>query len=180
MVNLGLAEAGSKVNTFVAGTMIETIAMGLMATLFSTSSWHPVSFMAAHNIMSRCPGRQRDLLYCTRILEYCACHRYNCVGVDRRLSGSGLGTFAGVIALTIHSVAALGKLLSEEIEHIDPGPVEAVTATGANLIQTIRYASHSASYAIIPVLFSPALGYQYALRHSYRFCGRRWHWLFRD
>jgi len=38
----------------------------------------------------------------------------------------GLGTFAGVIALTIHSVAALAKLFSEEIEHIDTGPIEAV------------------------------------------------------
>ena len=39
----------------------------------------------------------------------------------------GLGSFAGVMALTIHGIAALGKLFSEEIEHIDPGPVEAVT-----------------------------------------------------
>jgi len=52
----------------------------------------------------------------------------------------GLGTYAGVIALTIHSVASLGKLYSEEIEHIDPGPVEALTASGANLLQIIRYA----------------------------------------
>ena len=64
----------------------------------------------------------------------------------------GLGTFAGVIALTIHSIAALGKLFSEEIEHIDPGPVEAVTATGANLIQTIRY-------AVIPQLIPSFLSY---------------------
>ena len=55
-VNLGLAEPGSKVNTFVAGTMIETIAMGLMATLFSTVLALPVSFLAARNIMSRLPG----------------------------------------------------------------------------------------------------------------------------
>jgi phosphonate transport system permease protein len=52
----------------------------------------------------------------------------------------GLGSFAGVIALTIHSIAALGKLFSEEIEHIDPGPVEAVEATGGNFFQVIRYA----------------------------------------
>jgi phosphonate transport system permease protein len=64
----------------------------------------------------------------------------------------GLGSFAGVIALTIHSVAALGKLFSEEIEHIDPGPVEAITATGANLIQTIRY-------AIIPQIVPSFLAY---------------------
>jgi phosphonate transport system permease protein len=64
----------------------------------------------------------------------------------------GLGTFAGVMALTIHSVAALGKLFSEEIEHIDAGPVEAVTATGANLIQIIRY-------AIMPQILPPFLSY---------------------
>jgi phosphonate transport system permease protein len=64
----------------------------------------------------------------------------------------GLGSFAGVIALTIHSVAALGKLFSEEIEHIDPGPVEAVTATGANLLQSIRF-------AVIPQVVPSFLAY---------------------
>ena len=64
----------------------------------------------------------------------------------------GLGSFAAVIALTIHSVAALGKLFSEEIEHIDTGPIEAITATGANLFQTIRY-------AVIPQLVPSFLGY---------------------
>ena len=33
----------------------------------------------------------------------------------------------------------MAKLYSEELEHIDPGPMEALTATGANLLQTIRY-----------------------------------------
>jgi phosphonate transport system permease protein len=51
----------------------------------------------------------------------------------------GLGPLAGLMALTVHSVAALGKLFSEEIEHIDDGPVEALTASGANLLQTIRF-----------------------------------------
>ncbi len=64
----------------------------------------------------------------------------------------GLGTFAGVIALTIHSVAALGKLYSEEIEHIDPGPVEAVTATGGSFLQVMRY-------AVVPQIIPPFLAY---------------------
>ena len=55
-VSLGLAQPGEKVNTFVAGTMVETIAMGLMATIFSTIIAVPLSFLAAHNIMSRIPG----------------------------------------------------------------------------------------------------------------------------
>jgi phosphonate transport system permease protein len=150
-VKLGLAKADSKVNTFVAGSMIETIAMGLMATLFSTVLAIPVSFLAAHNIMSRIPGgmvvyyAMRTILNVVRAIDTIVWGLIVIVWV-------GLGSFAGVIALTIHSVAALGKLFSEEIEHIDPGPVEAVTATGANLVQTIRY-------AIIPQILPPFLAY---------------------
>ena len=151
MVALGLAEAGSKVNLFVAGTMIETIAMGLMATLFSTILAIPVSFLAARNITSRVAGgtfiyyAMRGVLNIVRAVDTIVWGLIVIVWV-------GLGSFAGVIALTIHSVAALGKLFSEEIEHIDPGPVEALTATGANLIQTIRY-------AIIPQIVPSFLAY---------------------
>ncbi len=52
----------------------------------------------------------------------------------------GIGPFAGVLALTLHTVAALGKLYSEQVENISQGPIEAVTATGANSLQTIVYA----------------------------------------
>jgi phosphonate ABC transporter permease subunit PhnE len=52
----------------------------------------------------------------------------------------GIGPFAGVIALTLHTIASLAKLFSEEIEGISEGPIEAVTATGANQLQMIRYA----------------------------------------
>ena len=52
----------------------------------------------------------------------------------------GLGPFAGILALTLHSMADLGKLFSEEVENIDDGPVEAITATGANQLQRIVYA----------------------------------------
>ncbi len=52
----------------------------------------------------------------------------------------GLGPFAGFIALTIHTIAALGKLYSEAIESIHPGPIEAIQSTGANRVQTIMFA----------------------------------------
>ena len=150
-VNLGLAAPGSKVNTFVAGSMIETVAMGLMATIFSTILAIPVSFLAAHNIMSRLPGGTviyyltRGILNVVRAIDTIVWGLIVIVWV-------GLGSFAGVMALTIHSIAALGKLFSEEIEHIDPGPVEAVTATGANLLQTIRF-------AVVPQLIPSFLSY---------------------
>lgn len=52
----------------------------------------------------------------------------------------GLGPFAGIMALMLHSVADLGKLFSEEVENINEGPREAIRATGANSVQTIIYA----------------------------------------
>ena len=125
-VKLGLAQPGSKVNTFSAGTMLQTVAMGLMATIFSTILAIPVSFLAAHNIMSRVRGGMIIYYFMRTILNVVR-------AVDTIVWGLivivwvGLGSFAGVIALTIYSIAALGKLFSEEIEHIDEGPVEAVT-----------------------------------------------------
>jgi phosphonate ABC transporter permease subunit PhnE len=151
LVRLGLAQAGASVPTFQAGKIIETIALGLISTIFSTILAIPVSFLAARNIMSRVPGGTA-IYYVARTL-------LNIVrAVDTLIWGLivvlwvGLGSFAGVIALTIHSVAALAKLFSEEVEHIDPGPIEAVTATGANLFQTIRY-------AVIPQIVPPFLAY---------------------
>ena len=92
---------GSKVNTFVAGSMIETIAMGLMATIFSTILAVPVSFLAARNIMDRMPGGT-VIYYVTRTI-------LNIVrAIDTIVWGLivivwvGLGSFAGVMALTIH------------------------------------------------------------------------------
>lgn len=52
----------------------------------------------------------------------------------------GIGPFAGVLVLVLHSIADLGKLFSEQVENIAQGPLEAVTATGANRVQTIVYA----------------------------------------
>lgn len=64
----------------------------------------------------------------------------------------GLGPFAGIIALTVHSIAALGKLYSEAIESISPGPIEAITATGANWFQIIVY-------AVVPQVIPPFVSF---------------------
>jgi phosphonate ABC transporter permease subunit PhnE len=52
----------------------------------------------------------------------------------------GLGPFAGVLALMLASIADLGKLFSEQVENIEEGPVEAITATGASRLQMVVYA----------------------------------------
>jgi phosphonate ABC transporter permease subunit PhnE len=64
----------------------------------------------------------------------------------------GIGPFAGVLALTLHSIASLGKLYSEQIESIDPGPIEAILATGANRLQMIVY-------AVVPQIVPPYIAF---------------------
>jgi len=51
----------------------------------------------------------------------------------------GLGPFAGVLALLVHTTAVLAKLFSEAVEAIDPRPVEGIRATGATGIQEVIY-----------------------------------------
>jgi phosphonate ABC transporter permease subunit PhnE len=64
----------------------------------------------------------------------------------------GIGPFAGSLALALHTIAALAKLYSEQVESILPGPLEAVQATGANRLQTIIY-------AVVPQIVPPYISF---------------------
>jgi len=64
----------------------------------------------------------------------------------------GIGPFAGVLALGLHTVVSLAKLYSEQVESILPGPLEAIEATGANRLQTILY-------AVVPQIIPPYISY---------------------
>ena len=64
----------------------------------------------------------------------------------------GIGPFAGVLALGLHTIVSLGKLYSEQVESILPGPLEAVEATGADRLQTIIY-------AVVPQIIPPFISY---------------------
>jgi phosphonate transport system permease protein len=131
--------------------MIETIFLGMMATLFGVVLAIPVSFTAARNLMSASRF--------TMIIYYASRTVLNIVRSIEPLIWAiiatvwvGLGPFAGVIALTLHSIAALGKLYSEAIEGIDPGPIEAIQATGANWLQTI-------AFAVVPQMIPPFVSF---------------------
>jgi|TARA_B100001540_G_scaffold123647_1_gene110244 phosphonate transport system permease protein len=51
----------------------------------------------------------------------------------------GLGPFAGVLALWIHTTGILAKLFSEAVEAIDPSPVEGIRATGASRLEEVIF-----------------------------------------
>ncbi|HUP27678.1 MAG TPA: phosphonate ABC transporter, permease protein PhnE [Chloroflexia bacterium] len=123
----------------VLDKVIETIFLALMGTTFAVILSIPLSFLASRNLMAHnLVGTSvymaaRTILNILRSIE---------VLILAVIFGAtvGLGPFAGVLALSLHSIASLGKLYSEAIESIDPGPIEAISATGANRLQMIVYA----------------------------------------
>ena len=137
----------SKNGSFVVQGIVETLFLALMATTFGTLGAIPVSFLAARNLMGgnlvTLAGYTltRTVLNIVRSVEPLIIAIIFVVIV-------GLGPFAGVIAMSLHTIAALGKLYSEVIEGIDPGPLEAIRATGGSWVQMVRY-------SVIPQIVPP-------------------------
>ena len=125
--------------TLVLDKIGETIALAFLATVLAVIFALPVSLLASRNLMTA--------NVVTRAIYYVVRTLLNIIRSIETLMWAiifavwvGLGPFDGVLALFLHSVAALGKLYSEAIEAIDPGPIEAVRATGARWPQMVVYA----------------------------------------
>ncbi|HXF70704.1 MAG TPA: phosphonate ABC transporter, permease protein PhnE [Thermoflexus sp.] len=131
--------------------MVQTIFLALMATTLATGIAAPLSFLAARNITARGPVGVA-IYYAVRTVFNVVRSIEPLVVAAIFATWVGFGPFAGVLALTVATVVNLGKLFSEVIETIDPGPVEALTATGANTLQVIRY-------AVIPQITLPFLAF---------------------
>lgn len=131
--------------------IVETVFLALMGTTLAVLVAVPLSFLGARNLMARNPAGT-TIYYITRTF-------FNSLRSIEPLILAivftvwvGLGPFAGTMALALHSVAALGKLYSEQIESIDPGPIEAVTATGAGPLQVVRY-------GVVPQIVPPFISF---------------------
>ncbi len=121
-----------------APKMLETVYMALLGTVASLLFAVPLSFFGARNLMSGSPvlkllyGATRALFTVLRSVEVL-------IFAVIAVAVVSVGPFAGVIALSIHGIGALGKLYSEAIESIEHGPIEAIRATGANEFQVVLY-----------------------------------------
>ncbi len=141
-------------NESIVGGLVESIFMAFLATTLGAIIAFPLSFLGARNIMNFNP---LALMIYTLTRGF-----FNIVRSVEALMWAMIfalwvtyGTpFAGTIALMIHTIAALGKLYSEQVEHIDPGPLEAIRATGANRLKVIRY-------AVIPQIIPPYLAFTF-------------------
>ena len=114
---------------------IETIEIAIWGTVLGIALAFPLGLMAARNLTPHVVlyGSSRFILNALRGVS-------ELVFALIFVSAVGLGPFPGILALALHNAGMLGKFYAEAIEAIDPGPVEALKASGARWTQVVVYA----------------------------------------
>ena len=122
----------ARLDTYVY-QMIITVAMGLWGTVLSLFLAVPLSFMGAQNVAPRW------LYLITRpVLDFLR-GLPDLILALVFVAAVGLGPFPGIMALALSTAGSLAKLLSEAVEAVDPGQIEAVKATGASPLLVLLY-----------------------------------------
>lgn len=131
--------------------MIETIYIALVATLISIPPTLLISFFTARNLMKE-NKLSFTVYYILRIILNFIRSIEPLIWAIIFSVWVGIGPFAGMIALLVHTIASNAKLYSEAIESIEQGPVEAISATGANRVQVVWH-------AVVPQIVLPFLSF---------------------
>lgn len=131
--------------------MVVTIYTAFMSTIIAVPVAFILAFPAARNVMNQGPVERaiysglRAILNITRSMEPIIWAIIFSVWV-------GIGPFAGMLALVVHTISSLAKQYSEQIEDVDDGPIEAISATGATRLQVLWF-------AIVPQCVIPFLSF---------------------
>jgi phosphonate transport system permease protein len=131
--------------------MVETIYLAFMATAIAVPFSFLLSFFSARNLMNDVTHRRiayvvlRFITNFSRSIEPLIWAIVFSVWV-------GIGPFAGMLALVVHTIASLTKQYAEQIEDVDHGPMEAITATGASRTQVIWF-------SVVPQCVIPFLSF---------------------
>jgi len=113
--------------------MLVTLEIALWGTALAVACAIPFGLLSSANVAPAWVYQPvRRLMDCCRAINEMVFAMLFVVAV-------GLGPFAGVLALWVHTTGILAKLFSEAVEAIDPQPVEGIRATGAGKLEEIAY-----------------------------------------
>ena len=113
--------------------LLITLHIAVWGTVLAIVAAVPLGLLSAHNVAPA-------WLYqpVRRLMD--ACRAINeMVFAMLFIVAVGLGPFAGVLALFVHTTGILAKLFAEAVEAIDPRPVEGIRATGAHKLAELAY-----------------------------------------
>ena len=144
--------------SLLATGVIESVEIATLSTILGVVLAIPVAVLAARNVVPLpvyAGGRGGVTLGRTL---------HELILAIVFVKAVGFGPLAGVLTLTVGGVASFAKLLAEEIETIDRGPIEAIRATGASGGAVLIY-------AVLPQVLPRIIGlsiyhWDVHLRHS--------------
>lgn len=115
------------------GALWESVSIAWLGTIIAAIFAIPLSFLAAENLVGRpIAWSMRQVFNLLRAVP-------EVILAIALIPIFGLTPMAGVLAIGIGSIGTLGKLFYEIAEGIQPGPIEALDATGANRLQRLRW-----------------------------------------
>ena len=130
--------------------ILESIFMAFMATALAIPFAFVLSFLSAKNLMN---GPITFWVYLFLRIFFNIMRSIEAIIWAIIFSvWVGIGPFAGMLALMIHSIASLAKQYSEMIETVSDGPIEGVLSCGANKMQMIWF-------SIVPQVFLPFISF---------------------
>lgn len=113
--------------------MVVTLHIALWGTILAVVAAVPLGLLSAHNVAP--PWVHQPV---RRVMDLCRAIN-EMVFAMLFIVAVGLGPFAGVLALFVHTTGTLAKLFSEAVEAIDERPVEGIRAMGANSLAEVVY-----------------------------------------
>lgn len=116
--------------------LIQTLAIAFLGTFISAILSLPLAFWAARNRKSNraISGSGKIILTAIRTFP-------EIVLAIIFIKMVGPGSYAGVLAVSIHSIGMLAKLYSEAIENMDHGPSESVMSSGGSKVNILFFAT---------------------------------------
>lgn len=126
---------------------LETVLMATLATLLGALMAIPVAWLGATNIS---PLGRASYLF-GRVLMTLSRSVHEVVWGLVFVAAVGLGALAGVLAMAVRSIGFISKTVAEAIEDVNPGPVEAMRAVGANRFQVLMF-------GIVPQILPVVIG----------------------
>jgi phosphonate transport system permease protein len=113
--------------------VVGTVEIAFLGTALAAALAIPLGFLSAKNVAPAAVYyAMRSVLNFLRSID-------TLVYALLFVAAVGLGPFPGMLAVVAYTTTSLAKLYSETIEGIDPGPVDAIRATGATRLQVLRF-----------------------------------------
>ncbi len=115
-------------------SLLNTLLMAYLATVLGTTIGGALSFLAARNLV-----KSYAVYWITRRVLEIARTVPDIVWALLFVLAFGIGPLAGVLAITVHTLGAQGKLFAEVNENVSALPIEGIRAAGGNWLHEMRY-----------------------------------------